>query len=335
MPFIITPRQFTQRAEFYHQLAQLTAAGLGVTNALEQINRHPPGHSFRKPLQTFLAELAQGKTLSDSLRCANWLPDFDLTLIEAGERSGRLDSCFRILADYYNERARLVKQILAQLAYPVFLIHFAAFVFWVVLPYASSQFNASILWLFVKAALKLSPIYIVTVLIIFASQSKHGEKWRAFMETILNPVPVLGSARRSLALSRLSLSLEALISAGVNIVEAWNFAAVASNSSALRHTIEKWKLQLEAGRTPAELVKASSLFPESFASLYGSGEISGKLDETLRRLHIFYQEDGSHKLQLLAQWVPRGIYIIVALVIAYKIVTFYSHYFSQAVNPGF
>jgi type IV pilus assembly protein PilC len=332
MPFIVTPRQFTQRAEFYHQLAQLTAAGLGVTNALEQINRHPPGHSFRKPLQIFLTELAQGKTLSNSLRCANWLPDFDLTLIEAGERSGRLDSCFRILADYYNERARLVKQILAQLAYPVFLIHFAAFIFWVVLPFAASQFNASILWLVVKAALKLSPLYLLTALIVIATQSKHGEKWRAFMETILNPVPVLGSARRSLALSRLSLSLEALISAGVNIVEAWGFAAVASNSPALRRAVEQWKPQLDAGRTPAELVKASSLFPESFANLYGSGEISGKLDETLRRLHVFYQEDGAHKLQLLAQWVPRGIYILVALIIAYKIITFYTGYFQQVNN---
>jgi type II secretory pathway component PulF len=50
MSFLITPAQFTQRAELYHQLAQLTSAGIGVLPALEQIKRNPPGRSFREPL---------------------------------------------------------------------------------------------------------------------------------------------------------------------------------------------------------------------------------------------------------------------------------------------
>src|SRR6185437_5063306 len=213
---IITPGQLYRRGDFYHQLGQLTAAGIGITNALEQICRHPPSHSFRKPLQLTLNELAQGKTFSKSLRDANWLPDFDLTLIDAGERSGRLDACFRSLADYYNQRAGIARQIISKLIYPAFLIHFAVFVFFIVLPFAFSQFNASLPALFIRAALILSPVYIITALVIYAGQSKHGEKWRALIETALNPVPILGAARRSLALSRLTMALEALISAGVN-----------------------------------------------------------------------------------------------------------------------
>jgi type IV pilus assembly protein PilC len=332
MPLIITPGQFSQRADFYHQLAQLTAAGIGVTGALEQLQRHPPAHSYRAPIQNFLGELAKGKTFSESLGHDNWLPDFDLTLIEAGERSGRLDSCFRLLADYYNQRAAIAKQIISQMIYPAFLIHFAALIFLIVLPFAASQFNASLSLLFAKAALALSPIYIVTAALIYASQSKHGEKWRASMEKTLNRVPLLGSARRSLALARLAMALEALISAGVNIVEAWEIAARASNSSALHHAVADWKSHFADGRTPAELVHSTSVFPEMFANLYNSGEVSGKLDETLRRLHVFYQEDGAYKLQIVAQWTPRVIYILVVLVIAYKIVQFYTGYFNQVSN---
>src|SRR5476649_1393368 len=99
MAFIVTPRQFSQRAEFYHQLAQLTSAGIGVVQALEQIKRNPPARSFREPLQKILDGLAQGKTFSASLRHIHWLPEFDIALIEAGEMSGRLDACFRLLAD--------------------------------------------------------------------------------------------------------------------------------------------------------------------------------------------------------------------------------------------
>jgi type II secretory pathway component PulF len=330
MSFIVTPRQFTQRAELYHQFAQLTSAGIGVMPALEQIKRNPPGRSFREPLGDLLNRLTQGFTFSESLqKLGSWLPEFDIALIEAGERSGRLDASFRLLADYYNDRARLAKQMISQLIYPVGLIHFAALVFLVVLPFAASQFNASLLWLFGKAVLILSPLYLITFFLIYATQGKHGEKWRALIESSARPIPILGTARRFLALARLAAALEALINAGVNIIEAWDLAAVASGSPALRRTVENWKPEVIAGRTPAEVVREHREFPEMFANLYASGEVSGKLDETLKRLYAYYQEEGARKLHAFAQWVPRLIYFIIAGVIAYKVVTFYTGYFQQ------
>jgi type IV pilus assembly protein PilC len=335
MSFIVTPRQFTQRAELYHQLSQLTSAGIGVVPALEQIRRNPPASSFRQPLQNFLDELAKGRTLSDSLQSGGWLPVFDTALIDAGERSGRLDACFRLLADYYNDRARVIKLVIAQLIYPVGLVHLAAFIFLIVLPFAASQFNASLTWLFIRAALVLAPLYGIVALAIYALQGKHGENWCARLESLLRPVPLLGAARHYLALSRLAAALEALISAGVNVVEAWSLAATASGSPAFRRAVAAWKTQLADGRTPAELVRACRLFPETFANLYASGEVSGKLDETLRRLFSYYQEEGTHKLNLFATWTPRLAYGIVAVIIAYNIIQFYTNYFNAALNTGF
>ena len=54
-----TPRQLNQRAELFHQLAQLTSAGVGVIPALEQIKRSPPARAYREPLQRLLEELAR------------------------------------------------------------------------------------------------------------------------------------------------------------------------------------------------------------------------------------------------------------------------------------
>ncbi len=329
MPFIVTPRQFTQRAELYHQLGQLTSAGLGLVRALEQVKRNPPARSFRKPIQDLLDQLAKGGTFTEALQHTAWFPVFDIALLEAGERSGRLDACLRLLADYYNDRARIAKQVISQLIYPVGLIHFAAFVFLIVLPYAHSQFNASLLWLFVKAALVLSPLYFFTIFLIYATQNKHGEKWRAQIESLVHPIPILGTARRFLALARLAAALEALISAGVNIIEAWDLAATASGSPALRRAVENWKPQVVAGRTPAEVLNDCPKFPKMFANLYASGEISGKLDDSLRRLYAYYNEEGTRKLHAFAQWTPRLVYCIVAVIIAYKVITFYTGYFQQ------
>ena len=49
-------------------------------------------------------------------------------------------------------------------------------------------------------------------------------------------------------------------------------------------------------------------------------EISGTLDESLRRLQTYYHEEGSRRMHLLAQWVPRAVYLLVALLIAYKVI---------------
>src|SRR5437867_626579 len=130
MPLMVTPGQFSRRAEFYLQLAQLAAAGLGLMAALEQLKRHPPAPSYREPIRKALEQLAGGYTFSKSLqRVGNWLPAFDVALLQAGEHSGRLDACFRLLADYYHDRARLARQVIADLAYPVALFHFAIFIF--------------------------------------------------------------------------------------------------------------------------------------------------------------------------------------------------------------
>src|SRR2546428_11875743 len=108
MALSVTPSQFSRRAEFYHQLDQMTGAGLGIVRALEQLQRNPPARSYRQPLKLLLQQLAGGFSLAEAAqRVGGWLPQFDIALLRAGEHSGRLDACFRLLANYYQDRARL------------------------------------------------------------------------------------------------------------------------------------------------------------------------------------------------------------------------------------
>jgi type II secretory pathway component PulF len=264
--------------------------------------------------------------LSESLRnLGAWLPEFDISLLQAGEQSGRLDATFRLLSDYYTDRARIGRQVLGDLAYPAFLFHFAVFI----LPFA--QFFSTGNWVvyLAKTFGILLPIYALIALVVFASQSRHGETWRSWMESIFRRVPVLGQARWYLALARLSASLEALLSAGVTVIQAWELAAAASGSPALRRIVLGWRPLVDAGQTPAEVISNCGSFPEMFANQYATGEISGKLDETLRRLHLYYQSEGSRKLHTLAQWTPRLVYLGVMLMIAYKVIQFWTGYFNN------
>jgi len=329
MPITATPGHLAHRAEFYFELAQLTSAGVGIVGALKHLLSHRGARRDRWALQLVLEHLSAGATLSESLRMVpGWLAELDLALIGAGELSGRLDSSFRTLAEYYGERARLARQFLADLAYPVFLFHFAIFL----LPFAAF-FTSGDLLTYLKSTIGvLLPCYAVIALVVYAGQGTRGENWRAIWEALLDRVPVLGAARRELMLSRLASALEALLSAGVSIVQAWSLAAAASGSPALKRVVASWQSPLASGETPSDLVNNCGLFPPLFAGHYATGELSGTLEEQLKRLQKFYADSAMRTLQNLSAWLPRVFYIGVVLVIAWRVLRFWGGYFQGIGN---
>jgi type II secretory pathway component PulF len=174
------------------------------------------------------------------------------------------------------------------------------------------------------------------VLCVLASQSQ-AVGWRMFIEGVLHFVPLLGRARRSLAIARLSSALEALISAGTDVVSAWDLAAAASASPALQQVVRNARPQLVAGTAPSEFVRASSHFPEVFANMYQTGEISGKLDESLDRARVYFQEEGSRKLKQFMICCVAILFGSVMLLVAWEVIHFYIGYFQQIndVTEGF
>lgn len=325
MPLIVTPKQLSLRAELYHQLGALLSAGVTLMSGIETLRKRPPSRTLAEPLRIIGRHLEQGETFAHSLNAVrHWVPSFDISLLQAGEKSGRLDACLKVLAEYYRERAQLVRATMSQLGYPVFLFHFAV----VLGPLPQLFLTGNVLAYAAKTLGIFLPVYALVLMLVVACQGRHGEKWRSLVEQFCRFIPILGSARRSLALARLSLALEALINAGVLIIDAWELAAHASGSPALLRGVLAWRSQVElGGSTPGDVVSASREFPELFASLYRTGEVSGKLDETLRRLYNHYQEEGTRQMRMLAAWTPKLVYFGIVFWIAARIIVFYTAYF--------
>jgi type II secretory pathway component PulF len=326
MALIVTPGQLKQRAEFYHQLASLHSAGVGIIPALEIIHKSPPTRAYRRPLEALVQSLTQGYTVAESFRkLGQWLPEFDIALIEAAEQSGRLDAAFKVLALYYADRSALMRSVIGDLTYPVFIFHFA-----ILLGPFPALFASGDLLAYLRPVLgTLVPIYAAVFFLLLACQGRRGEQWRSMMESILNWIPVLGWGRRCLALARFSAAMESLLSAGVPIVESWELSAAASGSPAMKKVVREIRPRVDAGETPGELVGKIGYFPDMFAGLYKTGEISGQLDDTLNRLRAYYEEEGFRKLKTFCQWVPRLIYLLIMLKIATGVIGFYQNYFNQ------
>lgn len=327
MAWITTPRSLDQVAELYHQIGGMLGSGVTLIQALELIRGSPPAAAFRRPLDRVLAELRQGSTFSEALeQQRGWLPEFDVALIAAGEKSGRLDGCCHRLSEYYRDRAKLLRSLMSDLAYPAFLVGLVILVF---PPGALSR----LIWQgdvagFVRPKLKiLAVVALAALLIQMFKRSNRGGWWRGLWEEVLRRVPVLGRARRSMALARLALALEALLNAGVNVLKSWELAATASGSPALRRAVAQALQGMAAGETPGEAIGQTGVFPGKFVSLYRSGEISGRVDQSLKYLCQDYTDEASRLYKRIAEWTPRMVFLLIAAMIGYFIVTFYIGYF--------
>lgn len=335
---IVTPGQLSKRAELYHQMGSMISAGVPLLKALEMASVNPGARGSRATILALIVHLKNGLTFTDSMRrVQGWLPEFDVALLSVGEKSGRLDATFKTLSDYYATRARIIRDTISGLIMTVATLHVFLLVFPLgfltsfVLGIMNSDYARCVPFLIQKFVV-FGVGYGLVLFFIFAGQGQRGETWRAMVESIVRLVPVLRSAQRYLVLARLSAALEALISAGVSIVEGWQLAAAASGSPGLRRVVAGWRSRIDSGVTPGELVNLSNFFPEMFANLYNTGEQSGQLDDTLTRLQVYYQEEGFRKLRLFTRLMNGTIYGLVALMIAYNVIRFYVGHFNSVLN---
>ncbi len=338
MSFIVTPTQLNRRAELYHQLGSMISAGIPLINALEMVSANPTIRVSRKTIFGLIRCLQEGMTFSQSMtQVQGWLPEFDIALLATGEKTGRLDATFKLLAVYYASRAKIIRDTIAGLLTTMVTLHVFLLVFPLGLLTSFAQgiinndYALCLPFLLEKLAV-FGILYGGVLSLIFACQGKRGEHWRAMVESVTRRTPILRVAQKYLVLSRLAAALQALVSAGVSIIIGWDLSAAACGSPYLRRQILGWKSRLESGSTPGELINQTKYFPEMFANLYHTGEESGSLDDSLGRLHAYYQDEG-FRLMRLFTWVMNGvIYGAIVLLIAFNVIRFWTNYYGNMLN---
>lgn len=332
MALIVTPAHLAARADFYHQIGTSVAAGLGLIRTLRILAQSPPAPHLARRASRIADRLESGSTASEAFRSlGSWAPDFDISLIEAGEQTGRIDRTCLALSQAYAARAALARQILMGLVYPILVFH-VAFLILPVGHLVGLVRDGNVSGFLVHKLLFFGPVYLGTFALIVTLQRTQGGPARSVLESLTRFVPVLGRARKALALSRLSLALDALLNAGVNAVRAWPLAAAASGSPSIQREVARWKPRLEQGDPTSELLLQSSCFPPHFSNIYASAEIAGQVDDALPRLVTHYQEEGLRLMRVAAGVLIGVVYGGILLVVAYQIISFWLGFYGQILN---
>jgi type II secretory pathway component PulF len=109
-------------------------------------------------------------------------------------------------------------------------------------------------------------------------------------------------------------------------------AAAASGSPRLKRDILAWTPHLERGVTPAEMISQINYLPEMFTHQYLAAETSGKHDETLQRLQIYFEEEGFNSLEMFAKVLNGIVYGTVVAIVVYNVISFWVHYYGNMIN---
>ena len=353
---MLTPAKLNRRAAFFEQLASMIAAGVSLPHAMEMLGRNRTAGISQKVVQSITAYLKEGHTFTDSMLLASgqlrptegvnvtlkpnkeyWLSEFDMALLSAGEQAGRLDSSFRLLARYCATRATIIRDTLVRLLITIATLHVFLLIFPLgyligfVLGIVNSDYGLCMLFI-VEKIIVFGGLYSVVWFFIFACQSNRGEGFRSFVESVFSIVPWLRQAIKYLSVARLSMALDALLNAGVPMIQAWRLAASACGSIRLKREIHRLTPQLETGTTPSEMVSQIRYFPEMFTHLYMSGEISGRLDESLQRLHTYFEEEGFRKLKTFSNAMNYLIYFTIAAIVGAYVISFWVKYYQNLLN---
>jgi type IV pilus assembly protein PilC len=248
-----------------------------------------------------------GSTLADALRKhPKAFDDLYSNMVAAGEVGGILDTILQRLAQYIEKVVKLRSAVRSAMVYPSAVIAIAVIVVWVILwkvipTFATlfeglgaslplptritiglSRFIGSFWWLMI-AAVGLGA---------FLIQRYHKtHDGRRVIDGLMLRVPVLGSVLRKIAVARFCRTLGTLVSSGVPILEGLEITARTSGNAVVEDAIMATRRSVEEGKTIAEPLKDTDVFPPMVVQMVAVGEQTGALETMLNKIADFYEDE--------------------------------------------
>jgi general secretion pathway protein F len=281
------------------QLATLLAAGLTVEQALNALIEQAEREAERQLLAAVRGDVLGGQSLARSLsHYPRAFPEVYLTLIEAGERSGKLADVLARLADYTEEREQLRGKALLAFIYPALVTIVAVTVVTGLLVYVVPQVvqvfrnTNQALPLLTRALIGLSDflraygVFLLIALALAAIGARTAlavptlrEKWHRW----LLRVPVIAPLYRGLNTARLAATLAILVGSRVPLLTALRAGAGVVSNLPMRRALDEAAARVQEGSSLSRALGASKLFPPLMVHMIASGEASGRMAEMLER----------------------------------------------------
>jgi type IV pilus assembly protein PilC len=324
---------------FTRQFATMIDAGLPLVQGLDILSRGHDNPAMKGVLSDVKEQVQNGGTLADGMkRHPKVFDDLFTNMVQAGEAGGVLDVILERMADYLEKSDRLRRQIKTAMIYPSVVVMAAIIVTSILLIFVIPTFAE--LFKGFGAALP-APTRLVIALSNFMTDNWYlifgtmfGGFWfyKRFASTdrgkeVIHPIalklPIFGDLIRKVAVARFSRTLSTMVSSGVPILDALAICARTAGNKVVETEITKVRISISEGKTIAEPLQLSSIFPPMVVSMISVGESTGALDAMLGKIADFYDDEVDNAVQGMKQLIEPIMILVLGTLVGGLVVAMY------------
>jgi len=324
---------------FTRQFATMIDAGLPLVQCLEILASQQENKLFKKTLTDIRAAVEGGATFAAALKQhPKVFTSLYANMVEAGEAGGILDTILNRLAQYMEKAMGLKKKVKSAMVYPstIVTVAFAVVVFLLifVIPTFKTMFEGfnTALPLPTQVILEASRLvrtyflYGVAVIVgvIFGLKSWYGTtSGKTRVDALLLKAPVFGILIRKVAVAKFTRTLGTLISSGVAILDGLDITARTAGNKIVEAAVLKTRASISEGKTIAEPLKESGVFPPMVVQMIAVGEQTGALDAMLAKIADFYDEEVDSAVANLTALLEPMLMVFLGVVIGTVVIAMY------------
>ncbi|MDP6667340.1 MAG: type II secretion system F family protein [Dehalococcoidia bacterium] len=325
-----------KRAElisFSRELATLIEAGIGIDSALNLLHDQRAGTAFEAVIRQLKDDLNSGKTIAESMSSQpNVFPQVYVRTVSSADRGAPLTTTLGQAADFLDSAQSAIAQAKRSLIYPVMVVFvgigIVTMLLTVSLPQMIGLFETmdASLPMPTKVLIALSefirtyPLYILGTLVVTVvggMKLVKTDRGTLFLHQMLLKVPMLGRIIIGGDIARSTGALASLSEVGLPLPEAMDVAQETAGNLVVRAALLEAREGLIAGNGLARPLEKTGLFPPTFVQTLKVAEDTGTLDENLRRMSDFYQQDSSERVKGMVGLIEPLATITVALAVGF------------------
>jgi type IV pilus assembly protein PilC len=350
-------REFLQRkrkpklqelATFTQQLSNLLHSGMPLTVALNSMTHLESKGISAEVSKQLKQDVMEGKSLSDAMSKQPVIfSDLYVNMVRAGEQSGALGEVLKRLSDHYERFAEVQQKFVSALIYPavvacvgvVIIIFFMAYMLpkfmsifegmQVQLP-AATQFLISISNLF--SGYWWLMLMVMLALFILFKRFQSSDTGKRSIDQWKLKAPVVGKVVKLNLYGQFARTLSTLLQNGVPVLTALKITEQVIPNRIIKEAIAKTREEVTDGKTIAQPLARSKIFPQLMIDLLKIGEETGDVPGALQNLADTYENELSIGLRVMTNLIEPAMIIVMAIGVGFLLFSVLSAMFAITSN---
>lgn len=338
---------------FTRQFSTMINAGLPLVQCLDILSTQSENKALGKAVAEIKVDVEGGSTFADALKKhPKIFDDLYVNMVHAGEVGGLLDTILLRLAKHIEKAMKLKSAIKSAMVYPSAIIGVAIIVVsilmvWVIPIFAKmfmemsggkvglpgpTQFVIN-----VSEFMQSYILYIIAALagLIYGIKRYYGTaKGRVVIDRLLLKMPVVGELVRKASVAKFTRTLGTLITSGVPIMDGLMITAKTSGNKIVESAILEARQSISGGKTLADPLSRSDVFPKMVTHMISVGESTGALDAMLGKIADFYDDEVDQAVASLTALLEPAMMVFLGTVIGFIVIAMYLPIFKMASVVG-